>query len=169
MASRMTAPTNATMINATVLVMAIPTSPASQPPRNAPRMPTTMSQMSPSPCPVMTFPARKPAIAPTMMKTIRFISDETSSLPRSHHLTAPVARQTAQGTFPPEKKALDAAAQRDVLLRHRAPSSQEMEPPSNPGRFSDFWTRVRRVRDREAPVRIPRPRPFRPYQSSAET
>src|SRR5438552_449455 len=88
-----------------------------------------VSQMSPSPCPVMTFPARKPAIAPTMMKTIRFISDETSSLPRSHHLTAPVARQTAQGTFPPEKKALDAAAQRDVLLRHRAPSSQEMEPP----------------------------------------
>src|SRR5207249_4625811 len=100
----MTAPTKATMIKARVLVTAIPTSPASQPPRNAPKIPTTMSQMSPSPCPVMTFPARKPAIAPTMMNTIKSISDETSYLPRGHHLTAPVATKTAQGTFPPETK-----------------------------------------------------------------
>src|SRR5437870_5420055 len=57
----------------------------------------------------------------------------------------------------------------DVLLRHRAPSFQEMELHQTQGdsvisggEFTEFGT----VRPR---VQIPGPRPFRPYQSSAVT
>src|SRR5579859_6801525 len=67
----MTAPTKAASspltVNVPVLTL-MPTRLASQPPRNAPRMPTTMSQIRPMPLPVSTLLATNPAIAPTMIQ-----------------------------------------------------------------------------------------------------
>jgi hypothetical protein len=71
MIKRITAPTKAATRPPTVnmpLLTGSPASPASQPPRNAPRMPTTMSQRRPIPRPVSTLLARNPAIAPTTIQ-----------------------------------------------------------------------------------------------------
>src|SRR6185312_6173816 len=54
-------------VNVPVLT-GMPANPASQPPRNAPRTPTTRSHRSPMPLPVSTLLAAKPAISPTMIQ-----------------------------------------------------------------------------------------------------
>src|SRR6266566_2878784 len=72
MNSRMSAPMKATTISANRPPTAIPIAPTSQPPRNAPRTPTTMSQMRPMPLPVITLLARNPATRPTRSKTTKF-------------------------------------------------------------------------------------------------
>src|SRR6266436_4541272 len=74
----MTAPMNATTISASRPPTAMPIRPASQPPRKAPRTPTTMSQINPMPAPVITLLARNPAIRPTSSKTNKLsITTET--------------------------------------------------------------------------------------------
>src|ERR1700682_5926729 len=118
--SRMQAPTKAMMPRTKRFVAAIPKRPASQPPTNAPRIPTTMSQMTPRPWPVMTLPARNPAIPPTITKTIRFIILRTTLQTRLAAVDFQnyVNRKTGRATVPLTPQAQWTGHRRPPLLHH---------------------------------------------------
>src|SRR5579884_1553310 len=102
MATRITAPRKATMIEPTnPAVPAMPNSDSTQPPIRAPAMPTTTSASKPKPAPVITWPASQPAIAPTI----------------SHAMIPPGSRFIA--TSPRPLRVHRVACSVDLFARHR--------------------------------------------------